>query len=46
MGTSDIVVLSIFGAVSIILPVVAMMIVRGKRKPTGGAGVHKKHRRK
>ena len=46
MGTSDIVVLSLFGVVTVGLPILALMIVRRKRKPTGGAGGHKKHRRK
>ena len=46
MGISEIVVLSLFGVLTVGLPILAFMIVRRKRKPTGGAGGHKKHRRK
>lgn len=46
MATSEIVVLSLFGALSIGLPILGLAILLRKRKPTGGAGGHKKHRRK
>ena len=46
MGTWEIVVLALFGALSIGLPILGLTIVIRKRKPTGGAGGHKKHRRK
>jgi|GEM_PF-6085390 len=46
MATSDIIVLAIFGALAIGLPILGLAIVRRKRKSTGGAGGHKKHRRK
>jgi hypothetical protein len=46
MAISDIVALSIFGMLVLGLPVLGIMIMRRKRKPTGGAGGHKKHRRK
>ena len=46
MATSDIIALAIFAVLAIGLPILGLTIVRQKRKPTGGAGGHKKHRRK
>jgi len=46
MATSDIIALAIFGVLATGLPILGLMIVRQKRKPTGGAGGHKKQRRK
>lgn len=46
MATSDIIALTVFAALAIGLPILGLMIVRQKRKPTGGAGGHKKPRRK
>ena len=46
MATSDVVALTIFGLLAIGLPILGLMIVLRKRRSTGGAGGHKKHRRK